>query len=71
MASKRIYSDLTMVAFELPVPDNGDLASYAPFVGTMPPTAERGFRTGGFAVPRICARGLPASWAMVRPRPDA
>ena len=43
MASKRIYSDPTMVAFEgLYVPENGDLSpSYAPFVGTLPPTTER------------------------------
>ena len=66
MASKRIYSDPTMVAFEsLYVPDNGDLSpSYAPFVGTMPPTTERGFRTGGFAVPKDLTRAdYRASWA--------
>jgi imidazolonepropionase-like amidohydrolase len=66
MASKRIYSDPTMVAFEsLYVPDNGDLSpSYAPFVGTLPPTPERGFRTGGFAVPRDLSRAdYRASWA--------
>jgi len=66
MASKRIYSDPTMVAFEsLYVPDNGDLSpSYAPFVGTMPPTTERGFRTGGFAVPKDLSRAdYRASWA--------
>ena len=42
MASKRIYSDPTMVAFEsLYVPENGDLSpSYAPFVGTMPPATD-------------------------------
>ena len=46
MAAKHIYSDPTMVAFEsLYVPDNGDLSpSYAPFVGTMPPTTERSFQ---------------------------
>ena len=66
MASKHIYSDPTMVAFEsLYVPDNGDLSpSYAPFVGTMPPTTERGFRTGGFAVPKDLSRAdYRASWA--------
>jgi imidazolonepropionase-like amidohydrolase len=66
MASKRIYSDPTMVAFEgLYVPDNGDLSpSYAPFVGTMPPTTERGFRAGGFAVPKDLSRtDYRASWA--------
>ena len=47
MAAKGIYSDPTMVAFEgLYVPENGDLSpAYAPFVGTLPPSTERGFRT--------------------------
>lgn len=58
MARKGIYSDPTMVAFEsLYVPENGDLSpSYAPFVGTLPPTTERGFRSGGFAVPKDLTR---------------
>src|SRR4029079_16622494 len=66
MASRHIYSDPTMVAFEsLYVPENGDLSpSYAPFVGTMPPTTERGFREGGFAVPKDLTRAdYRASWA--------
>ena len=66
MTSKHIYSDPTMVAFEsLYVPENGDLSpSYAPFVGTMPPTTERGFRSGGFAVPKGLTRAdYRASWA--------
>jgi imidazolonepropionase-like amidohydrolase len=66
MASRQIYSDPTMVAFEgLYVPENGDLSpAYAPFVGTMPPTTERGFRTGGFAVPKDLTRAdYRASWA--------
>jgi imidazolonepropionase-like amidohydrolase len=66
MASKKIYSDPTMVAFEgLYVPENGELSpSYAPFVGTMPPTTERGFKTGGFAVPKDLTRAdYRASWA--------
>jgi imidazolonepropionase-like amidohydrolase len=66
MASKHIYSDPTMVAFEsLYVPENGDLSpSYAPFVGTLPPTTERGFRIGGFAVPKDLTRAdYRASWA--------
>ena len=65
MASKKIYSDPTMIAFEgLYVPEQGDLSpSYAPFVGTMPPTTERGFRTGGFAVPKDLTRAdYRASW---------
>ena len=47
------------------MPENGDLSpSYAPFVGTMPPTTERGFKTGGFAVPKDLARAdYRASWA--------
>jgi len=66
MAAKHIYSDPTMVAFEgLYVPDNGELSpAYAPFVGTLPPTVERGFRTGGFAVPKDLMRAdYRASWA--------
>jgi imidazolonepropionase-like amidohydrolase len=39
------------VVESLMVPENGDLgAAYAPFVGTLPPTVERGFRAGGLAV---------------------
>ena len=66
MAAKGIYSDPTMVAFEgLYVPENGDLSpAYAPFVGTMPPATERGFRIGGFAVPKDLTRAdYRASWA--------
>jgi len=66
MATRHIYSDPTMVAFEgLYVPDNGDLSpAYAPFVGTLPPATERGFRTGGFAVPPDLTRAdYRASWA--------
>jgi len=66
MVSGHIYNDPTMVAFEsLYVPENGDLSpSYAPFVGTMPPTTERGFRAGGFAVPKDLTRAdYRASWA--------
>ncbi len=66
MAAKGIYSDPTMVAFEgLYVPENGDLSpAYAPFVGTLPPSTERGFRTGGFAVPKDLTRAhYRASWA--------
>ena len=66
MAAKGIYNDPTMVAFEgLYVPENGDLSpAYAPFVGTLPPTTERGFRSGGFAVPKDLTRAdYRASWA--------
>ncbi len=58
MAAKKIANDPTMVAFEsIFVPENGDLSpSYAPFVGAMPPTTERGFRAGGFAVPKDLTR---------------
>jgi imidazolonepropionase-like amidohydrolase len=55
-----------MVAFEsIYVPDNGDLSpAYAPFIGTLPPTTERGFRSGGFAVPKDLTRAdYRASWA--------
>ena len=66
MATKHIYNDPTMVAFEgLYVPENGDLSpSYAPFVGTLPPATERAFKTGGFAVPKDLTRAdYRASWA--------
>ncbi len=66
MAAKGIYSDPTMVAFEgLYVPENGDLSpAFSPFVGTLPPATERGFRTGGFAVPKDLTRAdYRASWA--------
>ncbi len=66
MAAKKVYSDPTMVTFEgMYVPENGDLSpAYAPFAGTLPPTTERGFRTGGFAVPAGLTRAdYRASWA--------
>nr|WP_295659105.1 amidohydrolase family protein [Polymorphobacter sp.] len=66
MAAKHIYSDPTMVPFEgLYTANNGDLdPAYAPFAGTLPPTTERGFRTGGFAVPKDLTRAdYRASWA--------
>ncbi|MBS0362383.1 MAG: amidohydrolase family protein [Proteobacteria bacterium] len=66
MAKKHIYSDPTMVAFEqLYVPDNGDLdPAYAPFVGTLPSATERGFRSGGFEVPKDLTRAdFRKSWA--------
>jgi imidazolonepropionase-like amidohydrolase len=68
MAAKGIYSDPTMVAFEgLYVPENGDLSpAYAPFVGTLPPSTERAFRVGGFAVPKDLTRAhYRASWARI------
>jgi imidazolonepropionase-like amidohydrolase len=66
LAAKRVASDPTMVAFEsVYVPENGDLSpAYAPFVGTLPPTVERNFRSGGFAVPKDLTRAdYRASWA--------
>lgn len=53
MAQRKIASDPTLVVVEsLLVPDNGDLsAAYAPYVGTLPPAVERGFRQGGLVVP--------------------
>jgi imidazolonepropionase-like amidohydrolase len=68
MASKGIYNDPTMVAFEsLYVPENGDLSpSYAAFVGTLPPATERGFRVGGFAVPKDLTRAdYRKSWSKI------
>lgn len=58
MAAKKIVSDPTLVVVEaLFVPDNGDLSpAYAPYVGTLPPATERGFRQGGFVVPKDLTR---------------
>ncbi|HEU0133743.1 MAG TPA: amidohydrolase family protein, partial [Allosphingosinicella sp.] len=61
MARRKIVADPTLVVAEsLLVPENGDLSpAYAPFVGTLPPATERGFRQGGFAVPAGLTR---ADW---------
>jgi imidazolonepropionase-like amidohydrolase len=58
MAERKIVSDPTLVVAEsLFVPENGDLSpAYAPYVGTLPPVAERNFRQGGFAVPKDLTR---------------
>src|SRR6202171_4069313 len=58
MAAKHITSDPTLVVVEsLMEPDNGDLSpAYSPFVGTLPPAVERGFRQGGFSVPSDLTR---------------
>ncbi len=61
MAQKKIVVDPTLGVFEgLYVPENGDLSpSYAPYVGTLPPAVERGFRAGGFKPPAGVTR---ADW---------
>ena len=61
MVRRKIAADPTLVVAEsLFVPENGDLSpAYAPFVGTLPPATERGFRQGGFAVPAGLTR---ADW---------
>ena len=61
MAAKQTVVDPTLGVFEgLYVPENGDLSpSYAPYVGTMPPAVERGFRAGGFQPPAGVTR---ADW---------
>ncbi|WP_158543540.1 amidohydrolase family protein [Dyella solisilvae] len=58
MAKRHITSDPTLVVAEtLYVPENGDLSpAYAPFMGSLPPAVERGFRMGGFAVPKDLTR---------------
>jgi hypothetical protein len=58
MVKKHIIVDPTLSAFEsIFVPENGELSpAYAPFTGTMPPTTERGFLTGGFSVPKDLTR---------------
>jgi cytosine/adenosine deaminase-related metal-dependent hydrolase len=50
MAERKVWVDPTLVAFEgIFVPESGDLSpAYAPYVGTLPPAVERGFRQGGF-----------------------
>ena len=69
MAQRHITSDPTLVVVEtLLVPENGDLGpAYAPFVGTLPPAVERGFRLGGFTVPPDLTRAdYRASFARLR-----
>jgi imidazolonepropionase-like amidohydrolase len=58
MAAGHIVSDPTLVVVEgLFVPENGDLSpSYSPYIGTLPPAMERGFRQGGFTVPKDLTR---------------
>lgn len=58
MAQRRITVDPTLVVAEgLYEPENGDLSpSYAPFIGTLPPAVERGFRQGGFVPPEDLTR---------------
>ena len=58
LSQRKIVVDPTMVAFEgLYVPEMGDMSpAYAPFAGTLPPATERGFRLGGFAVPKDLTR---------------
>ena len=53
MADRKIVVDSTLAVFEQSfTQENGELsAGYAPFVGTMPPATERGFRLGGDLLP--------------------
>jgi hypothetical protein len=53
MVRKHTVVDPTLVLAEvLFVPESGDLPpAYVPYVGTLPPATERGYREGGFAVP--------------------
>jgi hypothetical protein len=69
MAQRKITVDPTLVVAEsLYVPENGDLSpAYAPFVGTLPPAVERGFRQGGFVMPPGVTRAdFRASFAKLR-----
>ncbi len=61
MAAKKIVVDPTLSTFEsLYVPENGDLSpAYEPYIGSLPPTVERGFRAGGFKPPAGVTR---ADW---------
>jgi len=68
MAERKITSDPTLVVVEsLLVPENGDLgAAYAPYVGTLAPAVERGFRQGGLAIPTGLTRAdYRASFARI------
>ncbi|MDF7775918.1 amidohydrolase family protein [Sphingomonas sp. AOB5] len=58
MAKKGIVVDPTLAVFEQTyVAENGKLSSsYAPFLGTMPPSTERGFLVGGDAPPEGVTR---------------
>jgi hypothetical protein len=58
MAARRIAVDPTLVVFEsLLVQEKGELSpAYAPFIGTLPPAVERGFRQGGMAPPEGVTR---------------
>ncbi|WP_430392259.1 amidohydrolase family protein [Dyella sp. 20L07] len=58
MAERKITSDPTLVVAEiLYFPESGDLSpAYAPFMGTLPPAVERGFRQGGFTLPKDLTR---------------
>jgi imidazolonepropionase-like amidohydrolase len=58
LAARKIRIDPTLVVYEsIFVPEAGDLSpAYAPFVGTLPPAVERGFRQSGFAVPKDLTR---------------
>jgi imidazolonepropionase-like amidohydrolase len=69
MARKGTYVDPTMVIFEtLLTPEPGEIApAYSAFVGTLPPTVERGFRSGGLAVPKDLTRAhYKASWEKLK-----
>jgi imidazolonepropionase-like amidohydrolase len=52
MGEKKITSDPTLVVVEGELSaENGEMSpAYAPFVGTLPPATERGFRAGGLQV---------------------
>jgi len=58
MIAHKTECDPTLVVAEaLFVPENGDLSpAYAAYAGTLPPATERGFRTGGFTVPKDLTR---------------
>ncbi len=63
---RHIAVDPTLVTFELEyVPNSGDIsAAYAPFIGAMPPTVERGFRAGGLPpTPQVSRERMRAAQA--------
>jgi imidazolonepropionase-like amidohydrolase len=58
LARRGTAADPTLVVFESTfVPERGEMApAYAPFIGTLPPSVERGVRSGGLKPPEDLPR---------------
>ena len=69
LARRGIASDPTLPVFEsILVPERGEIAqAYVPFLGTLPPSLERGLRAGGLKPPEDLARAtMRASFLKLR-----